>query len=111
HVRLDTTGQTHRVPLDRVQKLFESDVTKRKGRRKMGYLSPDEALRVERRSVRIGDRRMFFSTLQGAGGDGVLVRRYTGQEVTVVRDVSDTVDDESGERMFCVRAGDGVQFD
>jgi hypothetical protein len=65
--------------------------------------------------VKVGERREFYSTLQGADAAGIKVRNYTGQTVEVVKDISDTVEPvEPGgytEPLFVVRAPDGVEFD
>lgn len=56
-----------------------------------------------------GTVRPFHSTLQGRDGFGILVRRYTGQNVTVLRQSND-VDVEIEEPLYVVRAADGAIF-
>lgn len=58
--------------------------------------------------VRAGDRRRFRSTLYGLDGEGILVRKYSDQPVTVLRPADNA--DEYLEPMWRVRAEDGTEF-
>lgn len=79
----------------------------------MSPMTPDEARAIERPTPKPGDRLRFFSTLQETDSAGIRVRDYSGQEVEVVRDntLYGSPDFEDiGERIFTVRADDGVEF-
>lgn len=63
--------------------------------------------------IKLGDIREFRSSLSGRDGNGLLVRQFTGEKVTVIEDVSNQCDPEvleSGERMYRVEAKNGTTF-
>lgn len=74
----------------------------------MAHLTHDEALRkVADQPVQPGERRLFFSTLQGADSNGVYPAEYTAQSCTVLKRTSEA--DEEKEAMWDVRFDDGVE--
>lgn len=55
-----------------------------------------------------GGRYEFHSTLMGDEPTGIYPRHYSGQTVTVLHEITDV--DPEVERLFKVRADDGVEF-
>lgn len=69
------------------------------------------ASKVKRPTIRVGESYPFFSTLEGLDGHGIQCRKYTGQTVLVISDETEEIDyEEIQERIFTVRADDGVEF-
>lgn len=62
---------------------------------------------VKREPVAVGESYPFYSTLEGKDGYGIQCRQYTGQTVLVVEDTTNETDDE---RIFKVRASNGIEF-
>jgi hypothetical protein len=70
-----------------------------------------KAREVVRPPIKPGDVLEFHSTLQGEDGNGVWVREYSGQKVTVLQLYECAEDqDEPGEDLWAVQAADGVEF-
>lgn len=61
--------------------------------------------------MRKGQTCEFYCTMQGADENGLLIRNYTGQTVTVVRHKRPPEVDSEIKDVYLVRASDGVEFD
>src|SRR3954463_4750072 len=68
----------------------------------------EDARKIERAPVKIGEQRTFYSTMQQEYEHGKRLRDYTGKLVTVVGQV--VREDPDDELMFNVKAADGFLF-
>ena len=76
-------------------------------------MDANKAHQIKRVDIKIGEHYPFYSTLEGRDGHNVQCRHYTGQHVLVIKDTTEYDDPsftETQERIFMVRAEDGVEF-
>lgn len=59
--------------------------------------------------IKLGDIKEFRSSLSGRDGNGLLVRQFTGENVTVV-DFVDQFCQDRPEKMFRVETESGIVF-